>query len=30
MDVLFLLVATLMCAAIAGLVMGCDALGVRK
>lgn len=30
MDVLFLLAGALMCAAIAGLVIGCDSLGVRK
>ncbi len=29
MDVLFLLVVALMCAAIVGLVAGCDALGAR-
>ena len=30
MDVLFVLVAALMCAAIVGMVVGCDALGARK
>lgn len=29
MDILFLLVAVLMCTAIVGMVIGCDALGVR-
>ncbi len=29
MDVLFLLAAALMCAAIVGLVIGCEALGAR-
>ena len=29
MDVVFLLVAALMCAAIVGMVIGCDALGVH-
>jgi hypothetical protein len=29
MDILFLLVTALMCAAIVGLVAGCDALGAR-
>ena len=29
MDILFLLLVALLCAAIVGLVLGCDALGAR-
>jgi hypothetical protein len=30
MDVLFLLLVAVLCAAIVGLVMGCDALGTQR